>query len=37
MNIYILLVFIIGYAAIALEHTIKVNKTAVALLTGIGS
>jgi Na+/H+ antiporter NhaD/arsenite permease-like protein len=36
MNIYILLVFVIGYAAIALEHTIKVNKTAVALLTGIG-
>lgn len=28
-------VFIIGYAAIALEHPLKINKTASALLTGV--
>ena len=31
----IILVFIVGYLAIALEHPIKVNKTASALLTGV--
>ncbi|GGD42335.1 sodium:proton antiporter [Emticicia aquatilis] len=30
----ITIIFIIGYAAIALEHTIKINKTASALLVG---
>ncbi len=31
----ITLVFILGYAAIAFEHPIKINKTASALLTGV--
>ena len=31
----IVLVFILGYAAIALEHPLKVNKAAPALLTGM--
>lgn len=35
MEIIIVFVFIIGYLAIALEHSIKVNKTATALLTGV--
>lgn len=35
MNTAIILIFIIGYAAIALEHPIKLNKTASALLTGV--
>ena len=30
----ITLIFIIGYAAIAFEHQIKINKTASALLVG---
>ena len=30
----ILLVFVIGYIAITLEHQIKMNKAATALLTG---
>ncbi|MBL8031705.1 MAG: hypothetical protein JNK33_05285, partial [Candidatus Doudnabacteria bacterium] len=30
-----LVVFILGYAAIAAEHKIKVSKTATALLTGV--
>jgi Na+/H+ antiporter NhaD/arsenite permease-like protein len=35
--LYILIpaIFIIGYAAIAFEHPIKINKTATALLTGV--
>ncbi|MDZ7880558.1 MAG: sodium:proton antiporter NhaD [Saprospiraceae bacterium] len=36
MLIPIILVFILGYAAIIFEHTIKINKTASALVTGIG-
>jgi NhaD family Na+/H+ antiporter len=28
-------IFIVGYAAIALEHTIKINKAATALITGV--
>jgi len=36
MNTFILIVFVLGYLAIALEHSIKVNKTAIALLTGVG-
>lgn len=35
MEIYIVIIFIIGYLAIALEHPIKINKTASALLTGV--
>jgi Na+/H+ antiporter NhaD/arsenite permease-like protein len=35
MEIYIILIFIIGYLAIALEHPIKINKTATALITGV--
>jgi Na+/H+ antiporter NhaD/arsenite permease-like protein len=35
MYTIITLVFIIGYAAIAFEHPIKINKTASALLTGV--
>ena len=31
----IIIVFIIGYLCIALEHTIKINKAASALLTGV--
>lgn len=31
----IILIFIIGYAAIALEHKIKLNKAASALITGV--
>src|SRR5688572_10398246 len=35
MYILITMIFIAGYAAIAFEHTIKINKTASALLTGV--
>jgi Na+/H+ antiporter NhaD/arsenite permease-like protein len=35
MELFIILIFIVGYAAIALEHPIKINKTASALLTGV--
>ena len=35
METLIIVVFIIGYVCIALEHTIKVNKTASAILTGV--
>jgi Na+/H+ antiporter NhaD/arsenite permease-like protein len=35
MEIVIILLFVLGYLAIALEHPIKVNKTASALLTGV--
>ncbi len=35
MEIIIVILFIIGYIAIALEHPIKINKTASALLTGV--
>nr|MBM3932161.1 sodium:proton antiporter [Sphingomonadales bacterium] len=31
----LILVFVLGYAAIALEHPIKINKTASALLTAV--
>ena len=34
MDIFILVVFILGYAFIALEHNIRVDKAASALLTG---
>src|SRR5688500_9817152 len=35
MNILITMIFILGYAAIAFEQPIKINKTATALLTGV--
>lgn len=35
MEALIIILFIIGYACIALEHPIKINKTASALLTGV--
>lgn len=35
MEIVIIVVFILGYTAIALEHPIKINKTASAILTGV--
>lgn len=35
MDIGIVVVFIIGYALIAFEHKLKVNKAALALLTGV--
>lgn len=35
METLIIFVFVIGYIAIALEHTIKINKTASAILTGV--
>jgi Na+/H+ antiporter NhaD/arsenite permease-like protein len=35
MEIIIVVVFILGYIAIALEHPIKINKTATAILTGV--
>jgi len=35
MYLAIIIIFIIGYLAIALEHNIKINKTASALLLGV--
>jgi len=35
MVTFVILVFVVGYLAIALEHPIKINKTASALLTGV--
>src|SRR5688572_2259673 len=35
MESLIIIVFVIGYIAIALEHYIKINKTASAILTGV--
>jgi Na+/H+ antiporter NhaD/arsenite permease-like protein len=35
MNLFLIAVFVLGYAAIVFEHPIKINKTASALLTGI--
>jgi NhaD family Na+/H+ antiporter len=35
MQILLILIFVVGYVAIALEHPIKINKTATALLTGV--
>ncbi|MGB3154029.1 MAG: SLC13 family permease, partial [Chitinophagaceae bacterium] len=31
----IIIIFIMGYAAIALEHPLKINKAATALITGV--
>jgi Na+/H+ antiporter NhaD/arsenite permease-like protein len=35
MELLIVLIFVVGYIAIALEHPIKINKTATALVTGV--
>ncbi|MDZ7896875.1 MAG: sodium:proton antiporter NhaD [Arcicella sp.] len=35
MQILLILIFVTGYVAIAFEHSIKINKTATALLTGV--
>ena len=35
MELLIILIFVVGYLAIALEHPIKINKTASALLTAV--
>lgn len=35
MTVLIVVIFLVGYAAIALEHVIKINKTAPALITGV--
>ncbi|MES2139416.1 MAG: sodium:proton antiporter NhaD [Bacteroidota bacterium] len=35
MHLIIISIFILGYFAIAFEHSIKINKTATALLTGV--
>lgn len=35
MEIYIIIIFILGYIAIALEHPLKINKTATALVIGV--
>jgi Na+/H+ antiporter NhaD/arsenite permease-like protein len=35
MELFIVIVFVIGYVLIALEHPIKINKTATALVTGV--
>lgn len=35
MTALIITIFIIGYAAIAMEHTVKINKAATALVTGV--
>ena len=35
MVTFIVIVFIIGYAVIALEHPLKINKAASALVTGV--
>src|SRR5258706_16280045 len=35
MKLLIVSIFVLGYAAIAFEHSIKINKAASALLTGV--
>lgn len=35
MEVVIIIIFVLGYLCIALEHPIKINKTASALLTGV--
>ena len=35
MEALVLIVFVLGYLAIALEHPLKINKTASAILTGV--
>ncbi|MDZ4714810.1 MAG: sodium:proton antiporter NhaD [Cytophagales bacterium] len=35
MEILILVIFVVGYTVIAMEHTVHINKTATALVTGV--
>ncbi|MBX2890894.1 MAG: sodium:proton antiporter NhaD [Saprospiraceae bacterium] len=35
MSLLIVIVFVLGYAAITLEHSLKINKAAFALVTGV--
>src|SRR5688572_25597152 len=35
MEITVIIIFVIGYLLIALEHPIKVNKAATAIITGV--
>ena len=35
MEVLIVIIFIIGYIGIAFEHSLKINKAASALLTGV--
>jgi hypothetical protein len=35
MTLLIILIFLVGYALITLEHPIRLNKTATALITGV--
>lgn len=35
MTLLIILIFVLGYIAIATEHSIKINKAASALITGV--
>jgi Na+/H+ antiporter NhaD/arsenite permease-like protein len=35
MSEIVVLIFVLGYAAIAFENTIKINKSAIALITGV--
>ena len=35
MEFLIIIIFVVGYLAIALEHPIKINKTASALVTAV--
>src|SRR6187551_843849 len=35
MELVIIIIFIVGYACIAAEHPLKINKTATALVTGV--
>ena len=35
MTAFIIIVFVVGYLAIAFEHPLKINKAASALLTGV--
>jgi Na+/H+ antiporter NhaD/arsenite permease-like protein len=35
MTLLIIILFILGYIAIAIEHSIKINKAAIALIMGV--
>jgi hypothetical protein len=35
MVLLISIIFIVGYLAIALEHSVKINKAAIALVSGV--
>ena len=35
VEVFLIAVFLLGYLAIALEHSLKLNKAAAALITGV--